>query len=571
MSSIDWAVVIIYLIGLLAVGFLFSSIGSARTMFAAGGQSPWWISGLSSFMTFFSAGTFVVWGGIAYSFGFVAVAIQLSFGVAAFIAGRFIAGRWHDLGVTNASDYIGLRFGPRAVRFYIWLLTLRGPFMMGAAVYAFCLIACPLIPLSEGNIFRDPATGNFSVTWAIILFISLVTIYTMLGGLWAVLVTDVLQFIVLMSAVLVVVPLWLLKLSQSDLGWESLPEGFMAPTAGPFTLLFLGLFVLSNALALGMEWPFAQRALCVPSARDARRSFYLFGGLYLFSPFIWMLPPILYRITHPEANPDEAYILACREVLPVGLLGLLIAAMFSATASSVSSVLNVLSGSILSDLQTRFVKLNPERSAVFAGRVITLVFGALMVGGALIVKNGGTVTGFVLGLTIISGALLAPPLWGFFSKRLPGRSIWYVVAAQTAVAAMCKFGLARFDWAGTSLEKIAAFYVQHERTMDVGLGLVLPFALLAFFEWRSRKVDEGWLAVEMQFAKAKELHPLESSRKPLLIFAWAALGIALFMLGVWPFAVTGQNVLLAFSIVMAALSAVIFAFARKHREDPHTC
>jgi hypothetical protein len=76
--------------------------------------------------------------------------------------------------------------------------------------------------------------------------------------------------------------------------------------------------------------------------------------------------------------------------------------------------------------------------------------------------------------------------------------------------------------------------------------------------------------VEIQFAKAKELHPLESSRKPLLIFAWAALGIALFMLGVWPFAVTGQNVLLAFSIVMAALSAVIFFFARKHRADPGT-
>jgi SSS family solute:Na+ symporter len=570
MSAIDWTVIILYLGGLLAVGFIFSSIGSARTMFAAGGQSPWWISGLSSFMTFFSAGTFVVWGGIAYSFGLVAVMIQLCFGLAAFMVGRFIAGRWHDLGVTNASDYIGLRFGPTAVRFYIWLLTVRGPFMMGAAVYAFCLIACPLIPLAEGNMFRDPATGNFSVTWAIILFISLVTIYTMLGGLWAVLVTDVLQFIVLMSAVLVVVPLWLLKLGQSGATWSDLPEDFIAPTAGPFTFLFLGLFVLSNALALGMEWQFAQRALCVPSARDARRSFYLFGGLYLFSPFIWMLPPILYRIAHPGANPDEAYILACREVLPVGLLGLLIAAMFSATASSVSSVLNVLSGSILTDFQLRFAGLKLERRAVLAGRVITLVFGGLMIGGALIVKFGGTVTGFVLGLTIITSALLAPPLWGFFSKRLPGRSLWYVVAAQTAVAAMCKFGLARFDWTGTSLERIAAFYVQHERTLDVGLGLLLPFTLLAIFEWRSRSVDKGWLAVEEQFGRARQLHPLESSRKPLLIFAWAALAIALFMLGVWPFAVTGQEVLLTFSMAMAALSALIFTIARKHRTSPLT-
>lgn len=138
------------------------------------------------------------------------------------------------------------------------------------------------------------------------------------------------------------------------------------------------------------------------------------------------------------------------------------------------------------------------------------------------------------------------------------------------MAAICKLGLARFDWTGTYLEKVAGFYLQHERTLDVGLGLLLPFALLTLFEWRSRSVDAGWLAVQKQFAKAKELHPLESSRKPLLIFAWAALGIALFMFGVWPFAVTGQNVLLVFSIVMGGLSAVIFAFARKHRADPTT-
>ncbi len=570
MSSIDWAVVIIYLIGLLAVGFIFSSIGSARTMFAAGGQSPWWISGLSSFMTFFSAGTFVVWGGIAYSYGLVAVMIQLTFGVAAFIAGRFIAGRWHDLGVVNASDYIGLRFGPKAVRFYIWLLTLRGPFLMGTAVYAFCLIACPLIPLDEGNIFRDPATGNFSVTWAIVIFISLVTIYTMLGGLWAVLVTDVLQFIVLMAAVLVVVPLWLLKLGQSGYGWSDLPEGFIAPTGGPYTWVFFGLFITSNALMMGMEWPFAQRALCVPSAKDARRSFYLFGGLYLVSPFIWMLPPVLYRIAHPGANPDEAYILACREVLPVGLLGLLIAAMFSATASSVSSILNVLSGSILSDLQTRSASLRQEKQAVLSGRIITLLFGAAMIGGALIVQHGGTVTGFILGLTIITSALLAPPLWGFFSKGLPAHSLWYVVTAQAVVAIACKFGLARLDWKGTILEDLAGFYLRYENTFDVGLGLLIPFSLLALFQWRSRGVDQGWLAIEEQFNKAKELHPLESSRKPLLIFAWASLSIAFFMLGVWPFATTGQNVLLGFSATMGALSAMIFVFARKHRADPST-
>ncbi len=66
MTSLDYLVLTGYVLGIFAIGGVFSrKIKTSSDMFAAGGQSPWWVSGLSGFMTMFSAGTFVVWGGIA--------------------------------------------------------------------------------------------------------------------------------------------------------------------------------------------------------------------------------------------------------------------------------------------------------------------------------------------------------------------------------------------------------------------------------------------------------------------------------------------------------------------------
>ena len=89
----DLLVIITYVIGLFVIGAVYG--GKVRTssdLFAAGGRSPWWVSGLSGFMTMFSAGTFVVWGGIAFKHGLVAVSINMCYGVAALLVGWTVAG-----------------------------------------------------------------------------------------------------------------------------------------------------------------------------------------------------------------------------------------------------------------------------------------------------------------------------------------------------------------------------------------------------------------------------------------------------------------------------------------------
>ena len=105
MHNLDWIVLVGYLAGTVFIGVFFGRIvKNASDLFAAGGQSPWWLSGLSGFMTMFSANTFVVWGGIAYEYGMVAVAINMCYGIAALLTGYTVAGKWKKLGVVSGAS-----------------------------------------------------------------------------------------------------------------------------------------------------------------------------------------------------------------------------------------------------------------------------------------------------------------------------------------------------------------------------------------------------------------------------------------------------------------------------------
>ena len=180
---------------------------------------------------------------------------------------------------------------------------------------------CALIPLPENAPFRDAHTGNLAVWWAILLCGALVVVYTVAGGLWAVLMTDVLQFIVLTAGVLFVVPLSVARVGGLGTFRASAPDGFFQPTTGEYTWWFLIGWVAIQFLSVGGEWAFVQRYLCVPTPADARRGTYLFGILYIVSPVVWMLPPMLYRVSNPGVDHEQAYILACRDVLPAGMVG----------------------------------------------------------------------------------------------------------------------------------------------------------------------------------------------------------------------------------------------------------
>ena len=285
MSSFDYSTLFLYILGVFAIGLVSARRNTdQKDMFAAGRQAPWWASGLSGFMTMFSAGTFVVWGGIAYRLGIVAVLINTCYGVAALLAGYLVAGRWNRLGVTTPAEYVRLRFGKTGLHFYTWTMMLKKLLAVAVSLYSLAILLVALIPLEAGNPFRDPETGTLSLSWAILIFGCIVVVYTMIGGLWAVLMTDVLQFIVLTLVVIMVAVLMIFGMGDWASISSSFPEQFLSPTAEEYGWLFLAGWVIINFFIVGAEWAFVQRFLAVKSPSDAKKSAYLFGIMYLATP-----------------------------------------------------------------------------------------------------------------------------------------------------------------------------------------------------------------------------------------------------------------------------------------------
>ena len=169
MTKIDYAIFAAYMMGLLAMGGLFArQMKNSVDMFAAGNRAPWWVAGLSGFMTSFSAGTFVVWGGVACRLGMVAVSILMLNGIAALLVGHHLAGRWRRLGITTAAEYVEMRFGRKAVYLYTTLFMLMRMFAVGIALYSIAVVMCALVPLSDNSRFCDPATGHLAVKLSLI-------------------------------------------------------------------------------------------------------------------------------------------------------------------------------------------------------------------------------------------------------------------------------------------------------------------------------------------------------------------------------------------------------------------
>ena len=118
----DYVTLLLFATGVLLSGLLLSRSGrSVRSFFNAGGSVPWPMAGLSLFMGFFSAGTFVVWGSIAYSYGWVSVTIQWGMCLAGIITGLFIAQKWNKTGVLTAAEYITSRLGVQTQKTYTLL------------------------------------------------------------------------------------------------------------------------------------------------------------------------------------------------------------------------------------------------------------------------------------------------------------------------------------------------------------------------------------------------------------------------------------------------------------------
>lgn len=461
MSLLDYITIIAFAIGVIFAGAFFSKTGkSMKSFFAGGGNVPWWISGLSLFMGFFSAGTFVVWGSIGYSQGMVSVTIQLTMAIAGFGVGFLIAPRWNKTGCLTAAEYIMNRFGVTTQKAYTYLFLFISIFTTGAFLY-------PIGKIIE-------VTTPLSLNESIILLGLFSIIYVTIGGLRAVVVTDVLQFIILFAAVLIVIPMSFAKIGGVETFFKLRPEGFFDLFSGDYTWVFIIAFMFYNFSFLAGNWAYVQRYTCVKTPKDAKKVGWLFGSLYLISPLLWMLPPMIYRYYNPNlvgTASEDAYLLMCAEAMPSGLLGLMLGGMIFATASSLNATLNISAGVFTNDIFKRLRPLTSEHSLMRVARFSTIGFGVVATAVALLIPSMGGIVNVVISLGALTGVpLYLPLIWSLFSKNLNGKVILSITLISLAINAVCKF----------ITPTLMNFSL--DRAQEMLVGVLVPAILLAVYE-----------------------------------------------------------------------------------------
>ncbi len=518
-----------------------------KSFFAAGGALPWWMSGLSLFMSFFSAGTFVVWGSIAYTSGWVAIAIQWTMCIAGLIIGFVVAPKWQKTKVLTAAEFITHRLGYNIQKVYTYLFLFISIFTTGAFLYPVAKIV-------------EVSTGI--PIYASILFLGmLILIYTAVGGLWAVIVTDVLQFVVLTAAVLIVVPLSLDKVGGVNNFVSLAPDGFFNLVNEAYNPGFLVAFGLYNLFFIAGNWAYVQRYTSVSTTRDAKKVGWLFGGLYAVSPLIWMLPPMIYRVLNPELTglADEgAYLLMCKEVLPVGMLGLMLGGMIFATSSSVNTTLNISAGVVANDVYKHFFPTTSNPKLVRVGKMATVILGLLTILIALLVPLFGGIVEVVMSLAALTGAaMFLPPIWALFSRQLDGKAALSVTIISLGINAFFKFA------ASPLLE------IKLNRSSEMILGVGLPIVLLALNEiWsivKNREITafdhfQLWLKEK---PPEKDHQQEESNKKGARVIGTGVASTGILLLILSFLAQTGTFLVMGMGGVILSLGILIFV---KNRE-----
>ena len=413
----DHIVIVGYFVLLTAVGVYFwSRMRHTRDFFVGNHDVPWWLSGVSFYMTGFSAFTFIAYSEMAYRHGVVAVTLAWSAAVAMAVGTVALAARWRRARIITPVEFLEARYSKHIRQVLAWAgLPLR-IIDDGLKIYA-------------TGVFVSVGMG-YDLTTSIIGSGVVMLLYTFMGGLWAVIVTDYVQFIVLTLGVTVLFPLVLGRLGEVGVLGQGAQPGFLSPINEPFSLLYVAAFYLLVLLSYNGNWAFAQKFYCVRDERAARKAGALAVGLKVVGPPLFILPALAARTLMPELmdppnSPQYTYAALAVAYLPAGLMGLMIAAMFSATMSTLSGDYNAMASVLTGDVYHRVV--NPgasDRQLMLVGRIATLLVGSLtvLIGIALIeTARKGLFEVMVAVFGLFVGPMLIPMLVGLLIRRLTWR------------------------------------------------------------------------------------------------------------------------------------------------------
>jgi solute:Na+ symporter, SSS family len=550
----DYAVILLYLAAVFGAGFLFTKNNqSGKDFFVGGNRIPWWAAGVSLYMSTFSAWMFTGAASFVYNtgwFGFLYFAIK----PAGFVVGFLLAAvRWRRARISSPVEFVEERYNHRTRVVIGVVMIISMMYWPGQHLASVARIAAPAIfPGSE-----------FAVSGLILFFGVFVLIYSVAGGIWAVSMTDVLQFIVLLSVctVLLVVIFWAPDIGGMVAALQTLPAIEWSHSYRPgttYTHWYIIGFVVAGIFG-NVVGDKAQRFFLVRDEKAVKKTGWLAIALFFSSPLLFGIPPLIGKVLWPEAaqlvafaggsKPDESiFIAVVIHYLPAGIIGLFIAAMIAASMSALDSVWNTVSSIVSIDLyRGHFRPEATQRELLWVGRIVVVFLAISAITMALLIVNSSlgifTIGNMVLGLV---GIPVTIPLMVGLVSRVP--CTWAAIPSILSgiiVAAITRFV---FNW-----------------TLGPQYLAVIGTALVVLLVSR-------WLG---------RLH----LRNPLKAIAGAgSIGVAIWMIGAWLSAPTmdgGHHQIIAshgpdgWWLTVAALSVIILNLAftplySREEADPPT-
>jgi len=453
LHSVDLFVVGAYFAIMLWIGvYFYNLMRGMRDYFSGGQQIPWWLSGVSHYMSTFSAFAFVVNSALVYQYGLVGIAVFWAQIPGTLLCALVFSKRWRRARIDSPVEYLEARYGVGMRQLVAWHgipVKIIDDALKLVAIAAF-------ISFSVGLSVEQ---GMFAAGLIILA-------YTFMGGLWAVAVTDFVQFVVMTAAVVVLFVLSLVKAGGIGNVVGNAPEGFLRLTSPEYGWFYLAAMVFLYALSMSsVHWQLIQRFCCVPDEREARKMGLLVAGLQLVTPAIMFLPALAaHQFLREPVEPRQIYPVLCTHLLPPGLMGLMIAAMLAATMSMLSGDYNVCASVLTNDVYRRLVRpCASERELVLVGRVATLLVGLLALALAWVMVGLGGDKLFRTMVTLFSIAtapVAVPMILGLLSKRMTSAgALAGFLAGLAAALALFAALPEQVEWFGvrTKTENIILF------------------------------------------------------------------------------------------------------------------
>lgn len=530
MSVVDYAIVFAFLGGIFVVGsWFYKWIGNPDDFRLAGRSITPFILAATLAATNINLYNFVGYAGMAYQYGVSIIWHEWTGMMALVFSGLFVLPVLRRLRIHTIPEYLEMRYnrGVRALIGFIWVLRLSA--WLGVILYLAVKVAL--------NVTGTGGWGYYTL-W-ITVFALIAIIYTGLGGMWAVALTNVLQFVLMLGAALIIVPI-----VMSKVGWypgllQSLSPEKMTYVVkdGPFNWLFILAILL-----LGIQWASTDQGLLQTafSAKDIKtvnRGLILAGVIMTPIAFLTVVPGLASSVLiHNLPTPDDAMPQLLLGYIPNIVLGLVLCGLLSSQVSTISANLNATATLFTTDIYKTILKRDAsDRAVLITLRIMIGVSGILMIAFAYLVPFMESAVNAYL--TVIG--ILDMPLFivGIFYGLLWKRTNWqgaflgylFGAFAGVYVELFNRIPILNFTVPDTYHFAYTAF------TSASAALVVCPIISLLTPRPDPEKIKNVWRAKgitseERQNEQVYHIIPISVGGK--LSLAIVALGAALFLIGV---------------------------------------